>query len=574
MKDVRVYETDVLIIGTEGAGARAAIEICRESPTCRVTAVTKGRFTQSGATLTAGTDINLDGISMMELFGFKEKSVDTKETFFEDIIIEGRYLNNQKLVQIMVEEAPQAIKEVADWGMNVTGYWRAAGHRYPRGILSTGMSMMSALKKKVKEYKDRITIHEDVMVVDLILDDQKAVSGAVGLDMRTGEAVVYIAKATLLATGGGLRVYPWTSGPEELTGDGQAMAYRAGCELTDMEFVQFLICTLECPPTKVKSVNPFLNLGAWLLNSEGQRFMKHWDPDRMEQSTRDNLAIGIISEILDGRGFRDDKTGFVLVSMKHLPEEILELNQAVLSWVDRTFINKMKGGAAPCFPACHFYCGGVRIDESFKTNVAGLYAVGEISGGMHGANRLSGNAITEVIVAGKLVGKGVADFITQRGKPTINESHYSNLVEKVFWPLGRYQSQGGESPITIRKTIQKIAGTYAPVVRDDEGLNKALGLLNQVRNDIAGLSLSNNERVYNREWIEALQVENMATTLEMIVRSALVRKESRGGHYRRDYPQTDNHNWLKNTLLKKDDKDRMIVDTMPAVLTKLYPKEN
>ena len=258
MEELKIIKTDILIVGTEGAGARAAIEACMQNDNIKVIGVTKARFTRSGATLTAGTDINLDGISMMKLFGFKEKSIDTKETYFEDIVTEGRFVNNQELVQMLVDEAPQAVKEVADWGMKVMGYWRAAGHRYPRGILSTGVEVMIGLKKKLKQFKDRITLHEDVMVVDLIKDEQGCVSGAIAFDFRIGEPVLYIAKATILATGGGLRIYPWTSGPEELTGDGRAMAYRIGTEFTDMEFVQFITCTLANPPSGVKSVNPFL----------------------------------------------------------------------------------------------------------------------------------------------------------------------------------------------------------------------------------------------------------------------------------------------------------------------------
>lgn len=574
MEELKIIKTDILIVGTEGAGARAAIEACMQNDNIKVIGVTKARFTRSGATLTAGTDINLDGISMMELFGFKEKSIDTKETYFEDIVTEGRFVNNQELVQMLVDEAPQAVKEVADWGMKVMGYWRAAGHRYPRGILSTGVEVMIGLKKKLKQFKDRIILHEDVMVVDLIKDEQGCVSGAIAFDFRIGEPVLYIAKATILATGGGLRIYPWTSGPEELTGDGRAMAYRVGAEFTDMEFIQFITCTLANPPTGVKSVNPFLNLGAWLLNSEGQRYMSRWDPERMEQSTRDNIAIGIATEVLEGRGFEDEKGGHVLCSIKHLPNQIISENKAVTSWTDKGFVDRIiEQGAAKCFPACHFYCGGIKINKKCETNIPGLYAAGEVCGGAHGANRLSGNAITEVLVEGKVVGGEIVKYISERNLPEIKEKNYEKIVQKIFKPYRNYGNKKGFSAIELRKRIQKIAGKYVGVVRDKDLLNHALNEIQEIKEQVKSISLTNNQKIYNREWVEALQVENMVQTLEMIARSALIREESRGTHYRRDFPKSDDKKWLKNTILSKNNKGEMVVSTIPVKMTQFFPKE-
>jgi succinate dehydrogenase/fumarate reductase flavoprotein subunit len=294
----------------------------------------------------------------------------------------------------------------------------------------------------------------------------------------------------------------------------------------------------------------------------------------MEQSTRDNLAIGIITEVLEGRGFTDDKGGYVLVSMRHLPDQIIELSPAVLAWVDKNFINKMKGGAAKCFPACHFFCGGIKINKKCETNIAGLYAIGEITGGMHGANRLSGNAITEVLVEGRIVGKEVVKFVSQRDFPKVTESQYEHLIPKILQPYERYGQSEGKSPIPMRKRIQNLAGTCAPVVRDEELLNKALKEIKEMQEGLADIKVTNNQKVYNHEWVEALQLENMLQTLEMIVRSALIREESRGGHYRRDFPQTDNKNWLKNSSVKKDERGQMAVTTMPAVITKIYPEED
>lgn len=571
MEEIKIIKTDILIVGTEGAGARAAIEACMRNEKVKVIGVTKGRFARSGATLTAGTDINLDGISMMELFGFKEKSMDTKETYFEDIVAEGKFVNNQELVQMLVDEAPQAVKAVADWGMKVSGYWRAAGHRYPRGIISTGVEVMIGLKRKLQQFKDRISLHEDVMVVDLVKDDQGVVSGAIAFDFRSGEPVLYIAKAVILTTGGGLRIYPWTSGPEELTGDGQAMAYRAGTEFTDMEFVQFITCTLSNPPSGVAAINSILNLGTYLLNIEGQRFMSRYDPIRMEQATRDDLAIGIATEILEGRGFENEKGGYVLYSIKHLPDQIIRDNPITAFYSKKLVARLIEQGSAMCFPACHFYCGGIKINKKCETSLPGLYAAGEVCGGVHGANRLSGNAVTEILVEGKVVGKTVAEFVSERDFSEIKEENYEMLVQKIFKPYKNYSNKEGASAIELRKRIQKLAGKNVGVVRDEDLLKQAIHEIQEIKEQASLISLTNNQKIYNREWIEALQVENMALTLEMIARSALVREESRGVHYRRDFPKLNNKNWLKNTVLKKNNKEEMVVSTIPTKITKVFP---
>ena len=577
MKNVEIVKTDVLIIGTEGAGARAAIEVCQQDENAKVIGITKGFFTHSGATLTAGASINMDGASMMKLFGFEGRSYDNKDIYFEDTVKEGRFVNNQELVQILVDKAPEAVKEVADWGMKVDGHWRGAGHRYDRSILSPGVRIMVGLRKKIREFQDRICLHENIMAVDLIKDEQGYVSGVIALDLFKGDPVIYIAKATILATGGGLRIYPWTSGPEELTGDGQAMAYRAGVEFTDMEFIQFITCTLKNPPSRVGSVNRFLHIGAWLLNKEGQRFMSKWDPERMEQSTRDNIAIGIATEILEGRGFEDNKGGHILCSFKHLPDQIITDNVAIYSLYGnqnfKNYINRIvKQGSVICFPACHFYCGGIRINTKCETNIPGLYAAGEICGGMHGANRISGNAITEALVEGKIVGEEVAKFISQKDYPVVKESNYEKSIEKIFNPYNGYNKGEGVSAIEISEKIQMIAGKWVGVIRDKETLNNALKEINKIKTEISSVKLTNNQKRYNKEWIEALQIENMIQTLEMIARSALARKESRGVHYRKDFPKTNNKEWLKNTLLKKDENGNMVISIIPAKITKFKPK--
>jgi succinate dehydrogenase/fumarate reductase flavoprotein subunit len=562
---MKVFRCDILIVGTGGAGIRAAIQACLESKHAKVIAVSKAFVDHSGATMNAAADISLDGASMMTLLGFPEgSSLDTKDAFFEDIVREGKFVNNQELVRLLVNEAPTVVKELTDWGMRIRGYWRGAGHRHPRGILTTGIQLINALKRKLREVKDRAILLNNVVVLDLVKDHEGCVGGGVGLDLQTGEPVLFLAKATIVATGGGSRNYLRSTGPEELTGDGQAMMYRAGAELTDMEFVQFLASSVSHPPTGITPINPVLNLGVWLLNSEGQRFMSRWDPLRMEQSTRDLIAVAIATEIIEGRGFQDSDGAYVLCSFKHLPDQVLEKSEALKSFYgEKSFIHRaVKEGAVKCLLACHFYCGGVKINKRCETNVPGLFAAGEVCGGAHGANRISGNALTEILVEGKVAGKTAAWFAATRDPMDSENTNANGLIEKVLGTYMEARSASGSSPLELKKHLQKIADSKLGVVRDEQCLKKAIEEISTIKREIPSVHLKSTRRDYNREWLDLLQLENMATTMEMVARSSLVREESRGCHYRRDYPSSSRE-WIMNTVVKRDCESTMLV-TMTA----------
>ena len=314
----KVIETDMLVVGSEGAGSRAAIEAARNG--LKVLIATKGRFTKCGATVTADMDIDLPSRDAKEVFGLGGDTADTVEAFAQDMFIEGKYMNNEEVVFAHCSNAAKYIKELVDWGMKIDGFVQEPGHRYPRGIVSTGRSMVEALRKGTRQYK--IDFAEDTMVTNLLTKSGRVV-GAVGIDIRTGDFLVVKAKVVILATGGAMRLYPVTTAPEELTGDGFYMAYQAGAELVDMEFPLFLPCCLYWPES-MKGVDfPYIfssSIGGWWLNKFGVRFMEKWDPVRMEMgTTRDVASIAMAIEILEGRG---GPHGGVFASLKHIPDEI------------------------------------------------------------------------------------------------------------------------------------------------------------------------------------------------------------------------------------------------------------
>ncbi len=572
--------TDVLIIGSEGAGARAAI--AAHDSGADVLLVTKGRFGKSGATITGIADIDVDSRSARDLLGLEGDPGDSKDIFFEDILIEGKYLNNQKLIELHVEEAPFRLKEMMDWGMKPKGLLLSPGHRYPRGVLTAGIEIMRVLKKQVSMRK--IKVIEDMLVVDILTSRDGAAVGAMALDLRKGEFVVLSSRTTVIATGGGMMIYPIQTAPQDLTGDGQAMAYRAGADLIDMEMTQFHPCNFLSPPIWRGigfpfTIGPAGGMDVWLLNKFGQRFMSKWDPKRMEKTTRDTLSIGIMTEILEGRG---SPSGGVYMSLAHLPSNLVDdflewFSKGGLigpNWTYQGFhfselMEKVKKGyAMEVTPASHFFMGGIKINERCETNIPGLYAAGEAAGGTHGANRLSGNALTQVLVQGTRAGKVSAEV----AKRTDGKKPEAEQVERIQERFLRYlQNREGFRPAKLRKELQEWAWKRAGIVRDGSGLKEILEWVKELKREkIPQMATGAKERQYNREWIEAIQFESLSTILEAVATSALLREESRGAHYRKDFTETENR-WLKNICLKKEG-DTMSSSVHPIVVTRWKPE--
>ena len=571
-----MLKTDVLIIGSEGVGARAAI--AAQENGANVLIVTKGRMGKSGATVTAVAGFAIGGRAIRDVLGLPGDTEDSPEAFFEDIILEGKHINNQKLVELVVDEGPLRIKELMDWGMKLRAHdSRIGGHRFSRCVSTSGRQIINTLKRKVKQYGG-IRVIEDMMVTDLLTLEGQVI-GAVGLDLRKGEFVVISAKAVMLATGGGQMVYPIQTAPEELTGDGQSMAYRAGAELIDMEMVQYHPCNFISPPAWKGIGFPF-TIGpggglrnTWLLNKWGERFMDKWDPERMENSTRDTLSIAIMTEVLEGRG---SPHGGAFLSFAHLPQNLIDyfgewFHLLGPDWHFGGFKFKnliedvKKGYAIEVVPACHFFMGGIRINENCETNLAGLFAIGEVAGGCHGANRLSDVALTEIFVHGAIGGKEAALYAKKTEHTKVNVRQVKELEGKLLQPLLR---KSGISPFEVKKRIQDLAWQKAGVIRTSTSLTQALEEIQRIKTEtLPQINCKAKEREYNREWMEAIQLENLLTTLECITQSALLRTESRGAHYRKDSPEIDNKHWLQDTILQNVG-GQMRISQSPVVVTR------
>ncbi len=563
-----VIETDVLIVGSEGAGSRAAIEVAKAG--LRVLVATKGVFTKCGATLTADMDIDCPSKELKEVFGGPGDERDTAENFAQDMFEEGKYMNNEEVVLAHCSNAAKYVVELVDWGMKIDGFSQAPGHRYPRGVLSTGRSMMNALKRGAKQHK--IDWYEHVMITDVLTKGGRVVGG-VGINIRTGEFLVVKAKAVILATGGAMRLYPITTAPEELTGDGFHMAFQAGAEMVDMEFPMFLPCCLYWPHGTLGIDSPYIffhRVGGWWLNRFGVRFMEKWDPLRMEQTTRDIASIAMAMEIREGRG---SPHGGVYASAKHVPDEILDFMVSKIKFLRnytyggfdlREFGLDPRKVAYEVGPASHYWNGGIKINAKGETNMPGLYAAGEAQGGTMGANRLSGNAVTECLVFGALSGIAAADYARSAAPPEIDENQVTQYYDRIHAPLNR---KDGVDVYEMRKKMQEVSWKYIGPIKEESGLNTCLAEAEKMKKEmLPNMVVKNKGKIYNREWLTALENAPLLLTMEIITRASLERKESRGAMYRMDYPGTDNQDWLKNIIVSNEG-GKVSLEAKPVVTT-------
>lgn len=565
--DNKAIETDVLVVGGGGSGLRAAIGAGEKG--VRPLLISKGPVARSGASLLAGADLTLDGKSLHEL-GFPGDPRDDKEKFFNDILTQGFYLNNQRLVEIYVEEAPKRVKELLEWGINVN-------FSEERAIFTSGSSILDALLRRAQEID--VGIMDDVMLVGLLTKDGK-ISGALGLSIQTGDLITFRSKAVVLATGGWHKAYSPNAGPWELSGDGVAAAYRAGAELANMEFVTFCCNVLLWPPKWSGIIFPYLLhllVGGKLVNSRGEDFLIKYDPTLVKFGTsmewnKSFVSILTTLEVLEGRG---SPHGGVYYEIGDISSEEFEscVTKYYPNWkykgIDFSELGKMLKAKKPVEvgSAAEYFEGGIVANEKFETNIPGLYAAGECSTSLFGANRVAA-ATTEMLVEGTIAGQSAAEHARKVEMPEIDEKQVERLKEKVFSPLKREE---GIKPASLKQKIQRMAHETLGPIRNREGIEGFIQFIEMVKKkELPRLYTTSKSRRYNREWIEALELENIMQVLEISAKSSLMRTESRGVHYRLDHPYTDNNNWLKEIIVKRVG-DEIRVTTRPVTITKISP---
>jgi succinate dehydrogenase/fumarate reductase flavoprotein subunit len=519
----------------------------------------------------AGADFTLDGRSLAQL-GFKGDPNDTREKVFSDIVHQGFFLNNQKLVSHYVENAPFRLKELLEWGVKVL-------FSEERAIFTSGIAIMDALLQKARSVG--VVCLEDMMVLDL-LTVEGVVSGALALDIRKGDFVHFQTGAALIATGGWHKAFWPNTGMRDLSGDGIAIAQRAGAETGNMEFITFCCNILYSPPIWRGSLATYvagLLCGGELTNSKGEAFLAAYDPyiAKVGSETEWNksfVSLATVKEVKAGRG---SPGGGVYYGRGDVPWEQFERTAMLVfpNWkykaMDLSGLGRIMkdGGKVEVGPAVEYFDGGIVVNERLETTVQGLYAAGECTLGPFGANRVF-SAITEMLVHGATAGQNAGLYATKRKIPSLDARVFEPFEENALLPISLKE---GLSPAGVRRRVQEEAHDKLGPIRNRPELETFIRFLQEVKSEeLPRLHAQASGRVYNKGWIDALELRNMLQLLETAARSALFRTESRGVHFREDFPFTDNDAWLHETISTWGG-DAPEIRKKPATLTDLRPAE-
>lgn len=539
--EIKTISTDVLIIGSGGAGSRAAIEV--DDAGLKATIVSKGLSFRSGCTGMAEGGYNA-------VFKTVDKD-DSIDAHIHDTLKGGSYLNDKKLVEILVNESPKRLIDLENYGALFDRQESGQIDQRPFGGQSyrrtcyqgdrTGAELLNALKEEI--IKRDIECIEEVMITSLVTDGNQVI-GATGLNLKDSSLIYFKAKSVILASGGAGQLYPVTSNTFQKNGDGYAISYRAGADLIDMEQVQFHPTGMVAPESKkgVLVTEAVRAEGGKLINSEGERFMSRYAPEKMELATRDVVARSIYQEIIEGRG---TENGGVYLDISHLDDDYIDEKLETMVLQFENVGVDIKHGPIEVAPTAHHFMGGLKINTDASTSLDNLFGAGEVCGGVHGANRLGGNALADTQVFGKIAGVSAAkaakstEIKTNDDMVNAEASRIEGLIKK-----------GSIKPQEFKNNIKKLMWEKVAIVREEKTLNEALKELQEMQKDLVNLDVKDTKQ-YNTDLVTALEVINMVEICILTVKSAILRRESRGAHFRSDFPET-NDEWKKSIVMNKE----------------------
>jgi len=540
-----VESYDVLVIGGGLAGIRAAIAAVEANPRIKVGMVSKVYPMRSHT-------VSAEGGAAAVL-----RPEDSYETHAFDTIKGSDYLADQDVVEAFVREAPIEIIQMEHWGcpwsrepdgkISVRPFGGMTTWRTCFAADKSGFHMLHTVFQTSLKY-EQIHRHDEAFVTKLLIEDSRCV-GVVALDQRSGRFDAITAKAVILATGGMGRIYAFTTNGNICTGDGMALAYRAGVGLKDMEMVQFHPTGL--PFTGILITEAVRGEGGYLTNKNGDRFLKDYVPNKMELGPRDIISRAMITEFEAGRGFEGPHGKYMHLDVRHLGEEVIDRKLPFMRELGREFVGiDIVHDPIPVRPVMHYMMGGVDADISCATTVAGLYAAGECANvGLNGGNRLGSNSLSECLVFGAAAGRAAAEYASTAKAVT------TNPVDAMLWDEARrveaayLEKTGGDEKIgTIREEMQRDMDAGAGVFRTKEGLEKLTDQLGGLRERFERIKIEDSSRTFNTELTAALELDFMLEVSQTIVASALAREESRGAHARRDFPERNDEKYLKHTV--------------------------
>ncbi len=587
MVECQRYKHDVLVVGAGGAGLRAAIEAANAG-------VSVGLICKS--LLGKAHTVMAEGGVAAALANVDDR--DSWKVHFADTMRGGQYVNNWRMAELHAKEAPDRVRELEAWGavFDRTKEGKIlqrnfGGHKYPRLAHvgdRTGLEIIRTLQDHAIYLG--IDVHMEFTIVSLLKDGQRVV-GIFGYDREKGRFKIFQAKAIVFATGGIGKAYRITSNSWESTGDGHALAYQAGAELIDMEFVQFHPTGMVWPPSVqgILVTEGVRGEGGILRNKDGKRFMfddipdvyKNQTADNPEEGwrytqgdknarrppellTRDHVARCIVREIKDGRG---SPHGGVFLDIAWIKEKLPNAAEHIKRKLPSMYHQfkqladiDITKEAMEIGPTTHYIMGGIRVNaDTQMSNLPGFFAAGECAAGINGANRLGGNSLSDIIVFGKRAGEYAAKFAKENPDGNINEKEVDEIAKEVLQPFER---SSGENPFQIQRDLQATMQDLVGIVRTEKEMLLALEKIQELKERTKKISVSGN-REYNPSWHTTLDLNNLLVVSEAITRSALERKESRGGHFRDDYPKKDEAFSKCNVVSKKDTSGKMQIVNLP-----------
>jgi succinate dehydrogenase / fumarate reductase flavoprotein subunit len=566
---VEVLDYDIVIVGSGLAGLRAAIEAARVGQgKLKIAIIAKNQLMRAHS-------ISAEGGSAAVLYKDEGDSFDLHAY---DTIKGSDYLADQDIVEFFVRQCPIDVLELEHWGLpwarrddGRVAQRPFGGHSYPRATFAsdrTGFYEIHALYDTLLKYGN-VDKYNEQFAVDFLIDNGKF-RGVVAIDVASGEIRIFKARAGIIATGGLGRLYGYTTYSHLVTGDGLAIALRRGMELKDIEFVQFHPTGLV--PSGILITEGVRGDGGILKNANGERFMEKYAPTKKDLAPRDIVSRSMMTEILQGRGFKGPNgldyllLDFSPIGAEKIKEKLSQVREIGIHYVG---IDPVES-PLPVRPSAHYTMGGINVSSTGFTGIEGLWAAGETSClSVHGANRLGANSTSECVVFGKVTGGEAAKWLLKNPKGVElmegDRKHAEDIVAEM------HNQKGDNDPYEIKRQLWAIMDRDAYVFRNEEGLTRALKEIRGLEEKSKSIFIKETGNVYNQNLIGAFEMRNLVELAEVVVAGALERRESRGSHFRTDYPKRDDDNFLKHTIARKVD-GKIAISYIPVKLTKWKPE--
>ena len=566
---MNVPKHDILIVGGGGAGLRAAIAAVETDQSLSVGLVSKVYPMRSHT-------VSAEGGSAAVM-----REDDSFDSHCYDTIKGSDFLADQDVVEAFVKEARDELIQLEHWGcpwsrdadgrISVRAFGGMTVKRTLYAADKTGFHMLHALFQTSLKY-DRIHRYDEWYVTKLLLDESGAACGVAAINVRSGELQAIPAKSVIVCTGGGGRIFPFTTNAAIKTGDGMSMAYRAGCPLKDMEFVQYHPTGL--PGTGILMTEASRGEGGYLINNEGDRYLSEYLPGKMELGPRDMVSRAFVHEERAGRVFEGPYGTYVHLDLRHLGESKIDERIPFVRELTKNYVGiDPVYEPVPVRPVVHYMMGGIHTDINAATPVPGLYAAGETAcATMNGANRLGSNSLSELLVFGARAGQHAAQYSSETAYPASGDLDKMVADEKQRIDSQFFKNEGTEKIADIRSDLQKTMESGAGIYREEESLKQTCLEIPKLKERYSRVKVNDTSAVFNTELTAALELGSLLDVAEAVAHSALLRRESRGSHSRSDYEERDDENFLVHSLAYRTDGEPRI-DYQDVVITRWQPEE-